>query len=238
MRESDVVRARFWTAAAHELRTPLAIAQSYLEVVLSDLAEDLPERPTQLLKTASESLTRLERLISDVLDAAVTGRARSTLRLAGHGPRRGPARPRSRRSRRPRSSAGLRLSVEIPKGLPKIAGDREKVERLVTNLVDHSLRRVPRGGPDVRLLASASGEGEAVVQVVDGGPTLTPEKAAHLFDDVGSARGGRRIRAVGRAPARGRDGREAHRVRRSGRIEREVRRLDARRRRETGRPPA
>ncbi len=28
------------------------------------------------------------------------------------------------------------------------------------------------------------------VRVVDGAPTLSPEKTGHLFDDVGSARGG------------------------------------------------
>jgi signal transduction histidine kinase len=187
VREGDVVRARFWTAAAHELRTPLAIAQSYLEVVLSDLAEDVPERPTQLLRTASESLTRLERLIADVLDAAVSGRARSTLRLAemdlGE----------VLRGLAPVLSAaafkrGVRLSVEVPKGLPRVAGDREKVERLVTNLVDHSLRRVPRGGSEVRILAAAA-DGQVFVKVVDRSPTLGSEKAAHLFDDVGSARG-------------------------------------------------
>ncbi len=187
-REGDVVRARFWTAAAHELRTPLAIAQSYLEVVLSDLAEDLPERPTQLLKTASESLTRLERLIADVLDAAVSGRARSTLRLAeldlGE----------VVRGLAPSLSAtafkrGVRLNVEVPKGLPHVAGDREKVERLVMNLVDHSLRRSPRGDSEVRLQATVE-DGRAFVRVVDRAPTLSPEKSGHLFDDVGSARGG------------------------------------------------
>lgn len=187
VRESDVVRARFWTAAAHELRTPLAIAQSYLEVVLTDLADDVPDRPTQLLKTASESLTRLERLIADVLDAALTGRPRSTLRLAdldlGE----------VVRGLAPALSAaafkrGVRLTVEVPKGLPRVAGDREKVERLVMNLVDHSVRRSPRGDSEVRLLASA-GEGRAFVKVFDRAPTLSPGKRDHLFDDVGSAHG-------------------------------------------------
>lgn len=188
IREADVVRARFWTAAAHELRTPLAIAQSYLEVVLSDLAEDLPEKPTQLLRTASEGLTRLERLIADVLDAAVSGRARSTLRLAemdlGE----------VVRGLAPALSAtafkrGVRLHVEVPKGLPRIAGDREKVERLVTNLVDHSLRHSSRGDSDVRIVASAA-DGRACVKVVDRAPTLSPQRTVHLFDDVGSARSG------------------------------------------------
>ena len=172
VREAEVVRSRFWTAAAHELRTPLAIAQSYLEVVLSDLAEDLPERPTQLLKTASEGLTRLERLIADVLDAAVSGRARSTLRLSdldlgevvrGLAATLSPA----------AFKRGVRLSIAVPKGLPRIAGDREKVERLLTNLVDHSLRRSPRDS-DVRVVASVDGE-RAVVKVVDRAPTISPE---------------------------------------------------------------
>jgi signal transduction histidine kinase len=188
VREADVVRARFWTAAAHELRTPLAIAQSYLEVVLSDLAEDLPERPTQLLKTASDGLTRLERLIADVLDAAVSGRARSTVRLdeldLGEVVR-GLAGSLSATA----FKRGVRLQVEVPKGLPRVAGDREKVERLVTNLVDHSLRRSPRGDSEVRIVASVS-EDRAFVRVVDRAPALSPERAAHLFDDVGSARGG------------------------------------------------
>jgi signal transduction histidine kinase len=187
VREAEVVRTRFWTAAAHELRTPLAIAQSYLEVVLSDLADEIPERPTQLLKTASEGLARLERLIADVLDAAVTGRARSTLRLAemdlGEVVR-GLAAPLSAAA----FKRGVRLSVEVPKGLPRIAADREKVERLLTNLVDHSLRHSPRGDVEVRVVA-ASADGRAGVKVVDRAPTLAPERAAHLFDDVGSARG-------------------------------------------------
>ena len=188
VREAEVVRARFWTAAAHELRTPLAIAKSYLEVVLSDLADDLPERPAQLLKTASEGLTRLERLIADVLDAAVSGRARSTMNLAeidlgeivrGLAGSLSPA----------AFKRGVRLRVEAPKGLPRIAGDREKVERLLTNLVDHALRRSPRGDSEVAILASAA-DGRALVRVTDRASTLSAEKAAHLFDDVGAARGG------------------------------------------------
>ena len=188
VREAEVVRARFWTVAAHELRTPLAIAKSYLEVVLSDLADDLPERPAQLLKTASEGLTRLERLIADVLDAAVSGRARSTMHLAeidlgeivrGLAGSLSPA----------AFKRGVRLRVEAPKGLPRIAGDREKVERLLTNLVDHALRRSPRGDSEVAILASAA-DGRALVRVTDRAPTLSADKAAHLFDDVGAARSG------------------------------------------------
>jgi signal transduction histidine kinase len=187
-RENEVMRARFWTAAAHELRTPLAIAQTYLEVVLTDLADEVPERPTQLLKTAADGLTRLERLIADVLDAAVTGHARATLRLTDVDL----AEVISDLSDALSASAfthGLTLRVDVPKGLPPVSGDREKIERLLMNLVDHSLKTTPRS--EEPILLSASREGEcAVIRIVDHGPTFSSEKAAHLFDDVGSVRGG------------------------------------------------
>src|SRR5664280_729967 len=188
VREAEIMRARFWTAAAHELRTPLAIVQSYLEVVLTDLAAEVPERPTQLLRTASDGLSRLERLIADVLDAAVTGRARATLRLADMDLAeivRGLSGTLSAAA----FKRGLRFQVDMPKGLPRVSGDREKIERLLTNLVDHSLRSTPRSDEPVLLVASREGD-RTVIRIVDKGPTISSERAAHLFDDVGSARSG------------------------------------------------
>jgi PAS domain S-box-containing protein len=188
VREAEAMRARFWTAAAHEMRTPLAIVQSYLEVVLTDLSAEVPERPTQLLKTAADGLSRLERLIADVLDAAVTGRARATVHLSevdlGE-----VVRGLSGALSASAFKRGLRLRVDAPKGLPRVSGDREKIERLVTNLVDHSLRTTPRSDEPVLLSASSEGD-RTVIRIVDRGPTLSSERTAHLFDDVGSARSG------------------------------------------------
>ena len=188
VREAEAMRARFWTAAAHELRTPLAIVQSYLEVVLTDLAAEVPERPTQLLKTAADGIARLERLIADVLDAAVTGRARATVSFSevdlGE-----VLRGLSGALSASAFKRGLRLRVDVPKGLPRVNADREKIERLVTNLVDHSLRTTPRSDEPVLLSASRDGD-RTVIRIVDRGPTLSAERTAHLFDDVGSARSG------------------------------------------------
>ena len=188
VREAEVMRARFWTAAAHELRTPLAIVQSYLEVVLTDLAAEVPERPTQLLRTASDALSRLERLIADVLDAAVTGRARATFLLADMDLAE-VVRGLSGELSAAAFKRGLRLQVDVPKGLPRVSGDRDKIERLLTNLVDHSLRSTPRSDEPVLLVASRESD-RTVIRVVDKGPTISSERASHLFDDVGSARSG------------------------------------------------
>ncbi len=187
LRETDATRARFWTAAAHELRTPLAIAESHLEVVLSDLADGIPEQPVSLLRKAAESLRRLERLIADVLDVATAGRPRI------------PASPGDLdlsevlRNLEPelRDDAvrrGCALVLDVPPGLPPVHAERDRVERLLINLVEHSLRASPAGGTVTVTAARQSGRVE--VKVLDAGPPFPSGRAQELFHDAGSARGG------------------------------------------------
>lgn len=186
LREADAARARFWTVAAHELRTPLAIVQSHLEVVLSDLAEGIPEQPAALLANASESLRRLERLIADVLDAAVAGRARTPAALSDV------VLSEVLEGLRPDLSAaalrrGCTLTIDLPPGLPPVRGDRDRVERLLFNLIDHSLRASPKG--ETVAVAAAHLDGKVEVRVLDAGPPCPPGRAEELFENIGAARG-------------------------------------------------
>ncbi len=186
VRASAIAQTRLWNAAAHELRTPLAVAQSHLEVVLTDLLSEVPERPAALLRTASESLRRLEHLIADVMDAAAGAEFRPALHLEeidiGEVVRHVSAELGPSAARR-----GVSLTVDVPRGLAGVSADREKAERLLSNLLEHSLRLTPRRQPRVAVSARAEDD-RVVVRIVDHGPLLTPEKAAHLFDDLGAAR--------------------------------------------------
>jgi len=186
LREADAARARFWTVAAHELRTPLAIVQSHLEVVLSDLADGIPEQPAMLLQNAAESLRRLERLIADLLDAAVAGRTRSAAALADV-----PLSGVLEALRADLASAAVRrgctLTIDLPGNLPPVRGDRERVERLLFALIDHSLRASPKG--EAVVVTAGRRDGKVELRIRDAGPALPPGRAEELFDDIGAARG-------------------------------------------------
>jgi PAS domain S-box-containing protein len=186
LREAEASRARFWTAAAHELRTPLAIVQSHLEVVLSDLADGIPEQPAALLASAAESLRRLERLIADVLDAAVAARARPSAALEEV-----PLPDVLEEVRVDLSVAarrrGCTLAIDVPPGLTPVRGDRDRVERLLFNLIDHSIRASPKG--EAVVVAAEEGDGRVLIRVLDGGPAFPPGRADKLSDDIGAAKG-------------------------------------------------
>jgi signal transduction histidine kinase len=58
--------------------------------------------------------------------------------------------------------------------------DRQKLERVVSNLVDNAIKHTISGG--VELSASAQGE-KVVFRISDTGSGIPPEKTAYLFDE-------------------------------------------------------
>jgi two-component system sensor histidine kinase TctE len=64
LEKSVLTHRRFVTDAAHQLRTPLAIFRSKLEVALSDLSKDTPKLLTELLTITERSSHLISQLLS------------------------------------------------------------------------------------------------------------------------------------------------------------------------------
>jgi two-component system OmpR family sensor kinase len=61
-----------------------------------------------------------------------------------------------------------------------VAGERDALETLLSNLVDNALRYTPRGG---RVDVAALRDGDAaVLEVVDTGPGIPPHERERVFD--------------------------------------------------------
>ena len=88
---------------------------------------------------------------------------------------------------------GLYLRVVAPHDVD-VSTDRQKLERVVANLVDNAIKFTNHGGVTVELLRR---DGGAAVRVTDTGIGVTPEHAAHLFDEFYQVNNPRRERGKG-----------------------------------------
>ncbi|GAA4927378.1 two-component system sensor histidine kinase KdpD [Nonomuraea thailandensis] len=172
--EADRMRTALLAAVGHDLRTPLASAIAAVESLRSTDVIWSDDDRAELLATADESLIKLNRLVSNLLDmsrlqAGVLGVKLEPVAIEDVLPHAvddlGPL--------------GERLATDIPPGTPEIMADPALLERVLGNLVANAVRHSPAGVP---VLVGASRHGDDVeIRVIDRGPGIPPEAHERVF---------------------------------------------------------
>ena len=154
----------FLDDASHELRTPISITRSELE--LARMQADDGSDVAHALDSALEEIDRLDRLAVNLL---VLARTRSAGPPPPHTVELG-ALSRRAADTVTRSHDADSVAVDVT-GSAEVRGDEEAIERAVLNLVDNAARHANRR-VDV---AVSSDDGQAVVAVRDDGPGFPAE---------------------------------------------------------------
>jgi heavy metal sensor kinase len=173
--ESALERERDFVAdAGHELRTPLALLRTELELALRH-AETVAEL-RDAVRSSSLEAERLSQLAEDLLLIARADRGRLPLTMEAVDVDALLASIASRFDWRA-AEAGKAVRPTAASGL-SIEGDRLRLEQAVANLVDNALRY---GGADIRLHAAAI-DGRVELHVRDDGAGFPPELLDRAFE--------------------------------------------------------
>jgi signal transduction histidine kinase len=81
----------------------------------------------------------------------------------------------------------VRLTAELPRALPSVRGDAERLRQLVDNLISNAIKYSESGG-EVTVDVVAE-DGHVVVHVRDTGPGIRPEHHSQIFEKFGRATG-------------------------------------------------
>jgi signal transduction histidine kinase len=169
----EASRHRMLSDLAHELRTPVATIEAYLDA--ADDGVSVPgEDPATVLRAQTG---RLRRLVDDLAavtraeELPLTRRPASPAALAAAAV--GAARPRYAGKR-------VTLSARCPPGLPRLDVDADRIGQVLANLLDNALRHTPPGGA-VTVGARAAGPA-VVLSVADTGEGVAAEALPHLFE--------------------------------------------------------
>lgn len=192
-------RDRVLGVVAHDLRNPLnVIAMS------AELLRDLPlseDRRARQLEVILDSTTRMDRLIQDLLDVARMEGGRLQLRRQSHDPELLVREAVDLNAARA-ADKSLRLDVTSTGAAPPVWADRDRILRVLSNLIDNAVKFTPEGGHvEVRVKAVEQGTRFAVA---DTGPGIASDELPHLFQPFWQAQGGSEEGAgLGLAIARG-----------------------------------
>jgi signal transduction histidine kinase len=190
-------------SAAHDLKTPLAILNGYIELLQSEKLGSLNDRQREVIHDMQTSGQRLQHFIQDFLSYTVleTGELRLQYEVGDvNACLSEVCQLWSRRFQ----DAGLALYFLANDKLPTLAFDSPKVQRVVSNLLDNASKFTPAGGtvwlhaePHMWERRSTSKPGiererrrqalavpnSVKVSVSDTGPGIPPEYHLEVFDD-------------------------------------------------------
>ncbi|HZO32777.1 MAG TPA: sensor histidine kinase [Chloroflexota bacterium] len=185
LRQALRARDEFLSIASHELRTPVTGIKGYAQLLLRAQARNRlePARLTRSLQAIDEATDRLTTLTQDLLDVSRIRLGQLPLRLQEIDLTELVRRIGYRYS--DQLPARHELIVDLWAPVPPIQGDADRLEQVLSNLLENAIKYSPEGGV-VRLELGRSGD-EIVLAVRDEGIGLPGDAAESIFRPFGRA---------------------------------------------------
>ncbi len=174
---TDRHRAELLADVVHELRTPIATLEGYLEGLLDGFVESSPETWARLHDEAG----RLRRLVADLQDLSHIETHHFSMKL-------GPVDPADivhgslDLLSLDFADKGLDLSTDIALNLPNVKADRDRAIQALTNLLTNALRYTPAPGKVAVSVTRCEGGSDVMFEVTDTGIGIEADHLPRIFD--------------------------------------------------------
>ncbi len=172
-------KSEFLASMSHELRTPLSAVIGFSELMLDGIPGEINDEQRGCLNDILDSGRRLLSLINDILDLSKVEAGKIELKLqnldiaaiiSGVVQIIKPVLDKN----------GQEIEVSAMQGLPKVRGDKNRLEQILLNLLSNASKFTEQGGR-VRIHVGRKGD-YCQVAVIDTGIGIKKEDQEHVFE--------------------------------------------------------
>jgi two-component system phosphate regulon sensor histidine kinase PhoR len=177
LRNVDKMKSSFVAMASHELRTPLTAVKGFVSTLLMDDGFSADER-REFYSIIDQECDRLTRLINDLLNTARIEAGQSL-------------KPDYRNVDlnvllekvvliQQQTTSRHRIVEDNPDPLPQIVADLDKLDQVLTNLLNNAIKYSPNGGT-ITVHGKVDGD-HVLLGVQDEGLGLAPDQLTRVFE--------------------------------------------------------
>lgn len=177
---------------SHEMRTPLASIKGYATALLLDDVDWDAASRAEFLQTIEAEADHLTKLVADILESAAIEAGALRIDLE---PVLVPRIAKRVIDKVGIQSARHRFVLMFAPDFPVVEADTQRIEQVLTNLVDNAVKYAPDGG--LVVLRGEVRSNEVIISVVDQGVGIAPEHLNKLFERFFRASSDTRRRIVG-----------------------------------------
>lgn len=179
LKSVEKLRRELIANVSHDLRTPLAIMQGYIETMQIKNDQLSPDEREKYLNIVLSSSQKLSRLVQQLFEY-------SKLEAKQITPEKEPffiadlANDVRNKFQILAEQKGVTINLDMRQDLPMVFADVGLVERVMQNLMDNALKFTPRGGQIT--IAITANTSEVEVRVTDTGPGIPLDDQAYIFE--------------------------------------------------------
>lgn len=162
----------------HDLRNPLSAIGISLRMLTLVLPEDILQANSDLIGIAQASTQRLQRLVDSLLEVSRMESGETRFEMSEF--EISPVIEELIQRTSILARKGVVMETEIASDLPVLVADREKIERVMVNMLDNALKYTPENG-HISIKVQRS-DGILWVSVSDTGPGIPPEDRERIFE--------------------------------------------------------
>ncbi|HXF91673.1 MAG TPA: ATP-binding protein [Nitrospiraceae bacterium] len=175
-------RMKLMRAITHDMRTPLTSITGFVDNMLDLIAGPLTERQAGYLKRAKNNLTKLKDL-TEQLPAAINPVLRPEQLALGVHSLFDMVADAVDNQRVTADKKGVALHISRADNLSPVRVDRNKIERVIMNLVNNAVKFTPSGG-EVHIRGLVRDDGFWEICIADTGCGIPEEEIPKLFEET------------------------------------------------------
>ncbi len=180
LEEVDKMKDDFISMASHELKSPLTAIRGYIEILKDSLTtkgKNIKNDNVQVLENMESSASRLEELVSDLLDVSRLQQNRMPINLSKvdlDNVIEGIIKELMISAK----NKGLDLIYVKPKNIVEVLADAGRVKQILINLLSNAIKYTPKGKVEITLREDAK---NIFVTVADTGLGISAKNLKKLF---------------------------------------------------------
>jgi signal transduction histidine kinase len=179
LKKTDELRRELVANVSHDLKSPLAAIQGYIETLLMKGGRINDDERKRFLEIVLQSTKSLDRMVGELLELSKleTKQVKPVLEVFSMTDL---AQDVYMKFKPSAENRHIQLSAEIPENLCFVKADIGLIERVMTNLLDNAIKNTPeRGTVQIEL---GCFDDKTRFEVSDSGKGIAPEDISHLFE--------------------------------------------------------
>lgn len=177
--EVERLRRELIANVSHDLRTPVAVIQGYVETMKLKQKEISQEQRDRYIEVILQNTHKLRKLINELFELA-------KLEAAGARLDEEPFHPTEliqdvlAKFKLMAEEKGVALNTNLSKGMPYVMADIALIDRVLQNLIENAIKFCSKG--DYVNIELEQKNGRVYISVVDSGPGIPEEDMPYIFE--------------------------------------------------------